>query len=135
MDENLQLLVRELRQEYCPRRVRDAVSRRISTQEPARRRFGYGLSLAATAFAGLCCLAVWEWSRLERVHPQAQSAQQASLDRSLVIEQAENALGFFGGVLLQVEAHSERAIFKKAISPLRNSLETRKDKITHHTKP
>jgi hypothetical protein len=50
-----------------------------------------------------------------------------------VAREAESALGFIGTVLLDAGAHSETVISDRAITPLRNGLETAKNKIIHHT--
>jgi hypothetical protein len=46
-----------------------------------------------------------------------------------VARQAETALGLIGTMLLDAGAHSESAISNRAIPPLRNGLETAKNKI------
>jgi len=131
MDENLQRLARELRKEVCPQRVHDEVARRLTAQAPAPSLFRYAMPLAAASIVLLCAFAGWRWAARENTHRQPELPAQPALDRVKVATQVEAALGLIGTVLLDAGDHSQRAIFKEAVPPLRNSLETIKDKTSH----
>jgi hypothetical protein len=131
MDEDLQRLVRQLREDVCPQRVRDEVARRISRQPSPPSRFRFATTIAIAALVLLGCLVLWQRTADNPIKRQPQLAQQSSLDRAQVVAQAEGALGIIGDVLLDAGAHSEKAIIKGTLPPLRNSFETTKDKINH----
>jgi hypothetical protein len=131
MDEDLQQLVHELRQEVCPRRVHDEVARRIISQKPAPGRWRFTVALATVALVALCCLAIWRWPAGGRSAQQAQWAEPPTPDRTLVVAQAEEVLGFMGSIVIDAGAYSEQIIFKGAVPPLQNHLETTRDKIIH----
>jgi hypothetical protein len=135
MDENLPRLVRELRQETCPQRVFDEIARRIAAQASRRRRFRYGIPATATILVLLCGLAVWRGPQRGNNERQAKLAEQAALDRRQIARQTEGALGLLGSILLDAGAHSETVIFNRAVPPLRNGLETAKNKIIHPIEP
>ncbi len=130
MDENLQRLVRALREEKCPRRVHDAVAQEIAAQSPTVGRFRPALALAAVMVIVLGCLAIWRWPVADAPQRQPELAVQAPPDTTQVVAQAEGALGFIGHILIEAGAHSERAISQETVSPLRNSLENTKQKIS-----
>jgi len=50
-----------------------------------------------------------------------------------VAREAETALGLIGTVLLDAGAHSETVISDRAVRPLRNALQTAKNRIIRHT--
>jgi hypothetical protein len=131
MDENLPRLGRELRKETCPQRVLDEVARRIAAQATAPSRFRSAVPALAVGLALLCVLAVWRWSAGGKVERGPKLAANPALDHARIAEQAEGALGFIGSILLDAGAHSETVISKRAIPPLRNSLETARNKIVN----
>ena len=135
MQEDLQSLARELRKEICPPQVIDKVVRRIAAETPRPGRFRYAIPVAFTGTALLFGLLVW--SQLTGGNAGRKPAlveQQAHLQMQAA-RQAESALGFIGSVLLDAGAHSETVISDRAILPLRNGLETAKNKIIRHTEP
>ena len=74
-------------------------------------------------------------SRLAGDNPgqQLQLVEQQAQRRMQVAREAETALGLIGTVLLDAGAHSETVISDRAIPPLRNGLQTAKNKIIRHT--
>lgn len=129
MQKDLSQLTRELRKETCPRRVLDEVERQIAQKKSAPLRLRLAL---LGAVAGLVfCLSMWLWQRNENARLQAALLEQRKAERALVANQAEQALALVGSELLHVGAHSEKIISDRAVPPLRNSIETAKNKITH----
>jgi hypothetical protein len=129
MQPNLTQLIRELKNEKCPKRVRDQVRGRISAREFSSRRLRLAFPLAIAGVVLACGLMVWQW--------QARDARQArlaqlSVERARVAHQAEDALGFVGSVLLNAGNDSGQIISDRTVPPLRNSFETAKTKITQH---
>jgi hypothetical protein len=131
MDEDLQQLVHELRQEVCPRWVHDKVARRIISQRPATGRRRFTFALATVALVAFCCLAIWRWPSGRRPAQQPQWAGPPTTDRTLVVAQAEEVLGFMGSIMIDAGAYSEQVVLKGAVPPLQNHLETTRDKIIH----
>jgi len=140
MHEDLQQLARELRKETCPPRVLDEVARRISAQAPPPSPFRYGIAAALAALVVLCGIALWRWPRGEGAPRASEVAQKEALlrqkhyggqaiDRAQIARQAEGTLAYIGQVMVHASAHSERVILNEAVPPLRNSLETAKNKI------
>lgn len=132
MDEDLQRLARELRQETCPQRVLDEVARRLSAQARRPRRWGYALAGAAAGLALLCGVALWRRPAGGDTQRHADRALSGRMDSAQIAEQAEGALGYIGQILLEAGSHSEGVILKGAVPPLRSSLETVKNKIIGH---
>jgi hypothetical protein len=60
---------------------------------------------------------------------QPNLTEQTALNRAQVARQAEGALGLMGSILIKASAQSEKAILKGTVPPLRNGLETAKNKI------
>jgi hypothetical protein len=54
------------------------------------------------------------------------------MDSARAAQQAETALGCLGAALRDAGARSEEVILKAAVPPLRNSLQTAKNKIVNH---
>jgi hypothetical protein len=135
MDENLLGLARELRKETCPQRVLDEVARRICAQVSPRSPLRYGIPVAVAGAVLLCGLAVWRWPTGGSVERHPKLVAVATLDRAQIAQQAEGALGFIGGILLDATTHSQTVIFNRAVPPLRNSLEIAKNKIIHRIEP
>jgi hypothetical protein len=132
MPEDLPGLARELRKETCPRRVIDAARRSIAAETPAPRPLRY---VFPVAFAGLVLLGglVLRWRPAVGNPGRPELVQQPANDSARAARQAQEALGLIGAVLLDAGVHSENVISDRAIPPLRNGLETAKNKIIHHT--
>ncbi len=132
MHEDLQRLTRELRKETCPQRVLEEVARRISAQSPQPSRLRYALAGALAGLILLCGLALWQWPPGRDGHERLQQAAGSKIDNAQIAEQAEGALGCIGRVLLDAGSQSEKVILQGAVPPLRDSLETAKNKIVNH---
>jgi hypothetical protein len=132
MQPDLQRIARELKKETCPRRVRDKVRGRISAREASPRRLRYAIAMAIAGLVLVCGLSVWQWHAVESARQQARLAELNTRERARVANQAEDALGWVGSVLLDAGAHSEKIISDRTVPPLRNSLETTKNKITQY---
>jgi len=133
MQEDLPGLTRKLREETCPRRVIEGAWRRIAAKTPPPRRLRYAIPAALAAAVLLCGLLV-RWRPAEgNVGKQPELAEQQAYGRMQAARQAETALGLIGTVVLNAGAHSETVICDRAIPPLRNGLETAKNKIIRHT--
>jgi len=127
MDENLKRLIEELRNETCPQRVLDEVSRRRQAENvPARRQWEIAVigALAAVVLA----LALW---RRPAGHENSDVAPVA-MDSAQAAQQAEVALECLGVALRDAGNRSEEVILKTAVPPLRNGLQTAKNKIINH---
>jgi len=134
MQEDLPGLARELRKETCPRRVIDEAVRRISAETPPRRRLRFAIPIVLAGLVLLCGLLLrWRLAGGNAAH-QPQLVEQQAHGRLQVARQAETALGLFGAVLWDAGSHSEAVISDRAIPPLRNGLETAKNRIIRHTK-
>jgi len=129
MQPDLQRIVRELKKEKCPQRVRDQVRGRVSARESMRLR--HAAPLAFAGFILACCLVVWQWQARENARRQAQLAQ-LTMERTRVARQAQDAMGLVGSVLLDAGEHSEEIISERTVPQLRNSFETAKNKLTQH---
>lgn len=135
MQEDLPRLARKLRNERCPRRVIDAAVQRIAAETPPPSRLHYAVP-ATLVLAGvvlLCSLLVRSHLTGDNAGQQRQWVEQQTQRRIQVARQAETALGLIGSVLLDAGAQSETVISDRAIPPLRNGLQTAKDKIIRHT--
>jgi hypothetical protein len=136
MHKDLPDLARDLRQETCPQRVHDEVSRRIAGRARAPRGFRPAVPWAlagALALLLLGGLAMWYRPARESRGPSARPAELAGLDRMRLARQTEGALGIIGGILRDAGAHSEKVILERAVPPLRNSLQTARNKISPRT--
>lgn len=161
MDEQLQKLVAELRQESCPPAVLERVSRRIAAEQAqararsgSNRNFVWSLTnwwsrfrrqspaLAFAACAVLIILGVLGGRlallpRGQQTHsavqlaPQVDPAILAAADRALVARQAGAALVLVGQAFLHAAAHSEKTLLQEALPPLRQSLQTAQEKVTN----
>jgi len=129
MHEDLQQLARELKKETCPQRVLDEVARRISAQATQPNRFRYGIAAALAASVVLCGLSLLRWPRGGGFPRASEVAPKEIIDRALVVRQAEGTLAYIGQVMVHASAHSEKVILNDAVPPLRDSLETAKNKI------
>src|SRR4051812_9402457 len=128
MQTKLTQLIRELKSEKCPQRVRDQVRGRISARESSPRRLRLAVPFAV-ASAALACGLIAGQLQAHKYLREAQLAQR-SVERARVAHQAENALGFVGSVLLSAGNDPGQIISDRAVPPLRNSFETAKNKIT-----
>lgn len=129
MQTKLTQLVRELKNEKCPQRVRDQVRGRIAARETAPRlRFAIPMAFAVVIL--LCGLFVWQQQARERARQKALA--QLTLERARVAHQAENALGLVGSMLLSAGNDSGQIISDRTVPPLRNSFETAKNKINRY---
>jgi hypothetical protein len=72
--------------------------------------------------SAVCAIAFWQW------HARREAEHAA---RTRVIQQTYGALAFIGQTLLEAAAHTENALLEEAVPPLRNSLETAKNKVTN----
>ncbi len=129
MPQDLSQITRELRKETCPENVLDAVGRRTRSQSRGRRHFAI-----AMAFAGaivVCCLAGWRWQADVRARRQAE-LERVRLGRVQVATEARDALGLIGMELVDAGAHSGKIISDRAVPPLRDSLQTARNKIIQH---
>lgn len=135
MQEDLPGLAHELRQETCPRRVIDEAVRRIAAETPPPSRLRYAIPITLTLAGAALLGGLFFRSRLtgDNAGQQPQWAEQQAQRRRQVARQAETALGLIGTVLLDAGAHSETVISDRAIPPLRNGLQTAKNKIIRHT--
>jgi anti-sigma factor RsiW len=132
MQQNLSRLIRELKKETCPQRVRDQVRGRISARASSPGWLRLGIPLAAAALVLVCGVSVWHLRAGEKARHQAELAERAAQERAQIAHQAEGALGLIGRVLADAKAHSEKVIYDRAVPPLRNSLRTANNKIIHN---
>ena len=130
MQSKLTRLIRELKNEQCPQRVRDQVRGRIAARESAPPRLRLAVSVAMAVVVLLCGLVVWRW----RAHEYTRQAQlaQLSVRRAQVAHQAEDALDLVGSVLLSAGTDSGQIISDRTVPPLRNSFETARNKINQY---
>jgi hypothetical protein len=129
MQPHEQRIIRELKNETCPQRVRDKARGQISARESSSRRLRYAVPMAIACVVLVCCLSVWQWHAAQTARQQASLAELNARERARVAGQAEDALGLVGSVLLDAGAHSEKIISDRTVPSLRNSLETTKNKI------
>jgi hypothetical protein len=132
MDQELQKLIRQLQHEKCPPAVLERVSERIAREKaPARSwRDFVGWAVLIAAIFG----AVPFWHRLarreaQRVAAEEVAAAQARANRALVVQQTQQAFGYIGQAVIRAAAHTENALSKEAVPPLRNGFETIKNKV------
>jgi hypothetical protein len=130
MDENLKRLVEELRHETCPQRVLDEVARRLPRKPPSR--LGFKVAVAVVAAIVLSAFALWYLPEGRNTDGKPNAGSPVAMDSARAAQQAKMALGCLGAVLRDAGARSEEVILKKAVPPLRNSLQTAKNKIVNH---
>ena len=136
MDPQLQKLIRQLQDEKCPLAVRDRVAQRIAREKaktparPLRTSLAWALSIACIA-----CLvgAVTLWQAQARRESQRVAAEHAATraHRALVVQQTQEAFGYLGQAFLRAASHTENALSKEALPPLRNGFEILKNKVTN----
>jgi hypothetical protein len=132
MQEDLSRLTNELRKETCPQRVGEEVQRRIAARGPASGWWRQAMPATAAVLVVVCCVWVWRWHEGEKARQEAVQAEQAARTRVQIAYQAEGALGLIGSVLASAGAESEKVISERAVPPLRNSLQTANNKISHY---
>ncbi|HVV71175.1 MAG TPA: hypothetical protein VHI52_06705 [Verrucomicrobiae bacterium] len=134
MDQDLQRLTSQLRQERCPPRVMDAVTQRIRAQRPNRGHRLGAMALATTALVLISTVAVW-FRPSPKTPPLVQPPVQANLERTKLAAETEGALGYIGSVLLNASTRTERIVLNQAVPPFRNSLATAREKLLNHIEP
>jgi hypothetical protein len=132
MDQELQKLIRQLQQEKCPPTVLNRVAQRISREKLPKRAVGTFFARAVSIACLLAAIPVWQWQvrRGARLATAEMAAAQARADRAVVLQQTQEALGYIGQALVRAAAHTENALLREAVPPLRNSFEIAKSKIT-----
>jgi hypothetical protein len=130
MDENLKKLVEELRRETCPQRVLDEVARRLPRPAPSRSRIEFAVAVVAALVLGGLALWLWPADRLTREKPN--DGSRVAMDSARAARQAGVAFECLGAALRDAGTRSEGIILKSAVPPLRNSLQTAKNKIIDH---
>jgi hypothetical protein len=132
MDKELQKLIRQLQGEKCPPAVLDRVAQHISRQRTPARPLRSVLAWAVSIACLVGVVALWQW----QAHRQAQlrtaelAAAQTRANRALVVQQTQEAVGYIGQALVRAAAHTENALLKDAVPPLRNGFEIVKNKTT-----
>lgn len=135
MDQDLQRLIQELRNEKCPGRVTKKLADRIGSQNRSVGLGTFKIAFVTAVLVVLCGLAVWRQTPTGEAARPAQPAPAATLARAQVARQAEEALGYIGGILLKTGAHTEKIVLNQAVPPLRNSFTTAKEKLLNHIEP
>jgi len=135
MPQDLSPLTRELQKEICPQRVLDEVGRRISNQRPSPGRLRLSPYLAALGLVLVYCLALWRWQPEESARRQAKVIGNPRPDSAQIASQAEASLALMGNILLSAGVRSQEVILQQAVPPLRDSLQSAKNKIIQHLEP
>lgn len=140
MDDRLEKLIRELRDEKCPRSVTEQVARRTGQGAVADRWWRVTPGWSLVGAAGLTALVVAAMLfGPGRVGPDSRQAgdagrrtgfHPAAMDRAMVIEQAQGALVFIGRVLIEAGARTESALTTEAVPPLVEGFRTATTKLT-----
>jgi len=131
MDKELQKLIHQLQDEKCPSAVLDRVAQRISRQRAPSRSLRSILTGAIPIACLLGALVLWQWHARREAQLAAElAAAQARANRALIVAQTQEAFGYIGQALIRAAAHTENALLKEAVPPLRNSFETVKSKVT-----
>jgi hypothetical protein len=129
MDDHLQGLVRELRNERCPRAVLDRVAERIGHRTKLTRRWPRLLPWAIASALVMVAVSAWYWPSRRDLQPTA--AAEVQVDRALVIQQTQGALVYIGHALIEAAAHTESTILNQTVPPLQNAFRTLKTKVTN----
>ncbi len=130
MQTKLTQLIRALKNEKCPQRVRERVRGRIAARESSPRRLRLVIPAALAGVVLVCGFFVWQ--QQVREHARQQALAQLTLERTRVARQAEQALGFVGSMLLSAGNDSGQIISDRTVPPLRNSFEAAKNKINQY---
>jgi hypothetical protein len=133
MRPEMQNLIRHLKDQQCPPAVLDRVKERIARDAAPRNRFRPVLAGTISIACLLLAFTLWQIHLLHEAQLLAaeRAAAQARAQRALVLEQTEQAVGYIGHALLRAATHTQNALLKEAVPPLRNSFETVKNKVTN----
>jgi hypothetical protein len=134
MEDALQKLVRELRNERCPDAVLDRVAQQISRDTRVPRPWQRPAMWVTASVLLLAVLTVWHWlpSRDTKIKTaQITTAALTEADRTLVIQRTQGVLVYIGHTMIEAAAHTENAILSEAVPPLRNGFLTAKNKVTN----
>jgi hypothetical protein len=132
MDQELQKLIRQLQDEKCPPTVLDRVAQRISRAETQERSLRSSFAWAVSIACLLGAAALWQWQARREAQLQTElAAAHARANRALVVQQTQEAFGYIGQALIRAAAHTENALLKEAMPPLRNGFEIVKSKVTN----
>jgi len=132
MDQELQKLIRQLQDEKCPPTVLDRVAQRIGREKTPAPHLRSALACAVSIACLLGVVSVWQTqSRRESQRVAAERVgAQAKADRALVVQQTQEAFGCISQALLRAAVHTENALLKEAMPPLRNGFQIVKTKVT-----
>ncbi|MDB6037076.1 MAG: hypothetical protein JWM99_917 [Verrucomicrobiales bacterium] len=132
MDQELQKLIHQLQAEECPRTVLNRVAQRISREKTPAHSLRSSLACVVSIACLLGVVSVWQWqTRRESQRVAAERAgAQAKADRALVVQQTQEAFGCISHALLRAAVHTENALLKEAMPPLRNGFQIVKTKVT-----
>jgi len=133
MDPEMQKLIRHLQDQKCPPAVLDKVDQRISRQSSSVRPFRSLLAGVTAIACILIAISLWRWNtrREAQLLAAQRAAAQAEAERNLVAHQTQQAFGYIGSAFLRAASHTQNALLKEAVPPLRNSFETVKNKVTN----
>ena len=131
MDPEMQKLIRYLQDQKCPPAVLDRVAERIPRQATPRPPLRSLLAAAILVTCVLVALVAWQWNvrREARLLAAEQAVIHAQTERALVVQQTQQAFAYIGGAFIRAASHTQNALLKEAVPPLRNSLETVKNKV------
>ncbi len=130
MDADWQKLARELRRESCPPTVLERVEQRLARERSMARGLRVRIGWAVAGCALVAAVAAWQTQQFQTRRAAALAAQTRA-ERARIVQQMEGALAYVGQALLQAAARTEDSLSKQAVPPLRNSLETAKNKIVN----
>ena len=133
MQKDLTRLTRELRKETCPQRVIDNALRRIAAETPPTSPLRYAVPVILAGAVLVGALLLRSWVNGNNDARDREWVQQQAQHRVQVARQAETALALIGTALLDAGIHSETALSDHAIPPVRNGLETAKNKLLRRT--
>jgi len=127
MQTKLTQLIRELKNEKCPQRLRDEARGRIAARETSPRRLRLAFPMALAGLMLACGLLGWQRHARHRTE-----LAQLTAERARVAHQAENALGLVGSVLLSAGNDSGKIISDRTVPALRDSFETAKKTLNQY---
>lgn len=117
MPQELQKLIQQLREEKCPPAVLARVSELISPPKP-RRAWRHAWAWSLSTACVVSALIFWQWSATRKTHRRAEAARQT-----------QEAFGYIGMAIMRAAAHTENALLKEAVPPLRDSFETVRNRV------
>jgi hypothetical protein len=147
----LEDLIRQMRDEKCPPSVVERVRERIARgqaediEERLRASGARGGPLGIAAVAGRAAGPTWLRASVvlgavavcvivgmmvTHLLPSAATKESKEADRARVVRETQVAIGYFAEGLLRASAQSEKTILKEAVPPLRDGLETVKNKLS-----